>query len=59
MPPRNEPPKTTQRKLAVQTAKELVRQCDEKPGEIILALQQAIDGDAFKILVASFRQTPV
>jgi recombinational DNA repair protein RecR len=59
MPPKNEPPKTTQRKRAVETARALARQCDGKPGEIIFALQQAIDGEAFKILVASFRQLQV
>jgi hypothetical protein len=44
---------------AAETAKALARQCDGKPGGIILALQQAIDGEAFKILVANFRQLPV
>jgi hypothetical protein len=49
----------SKRKLAILTAGSLVKQCDGKPGEIIYALQQAMDGEPFGILVANFRQLPM
>jgi hypothetical protein len=51
--------KPINRKLAVQTAEVLVKQCDGRVGEIIHALQQAMDGEAFKILVRDFRLLPI
>lgn len=48
----------SKRTLALETAKLLVKQCDGKPGEIIYALQQAMDGETFGLLVASCRQLP-